>query len=156
MRVGRFRGLRFEILGNLAAVSLISLLLTGFGVWFINGKHMLQQHLLQGRLLVQSFAEETLELLPAHETGTPLDDPASRTAVQDLMRRYRDKDSRIQLNLLGPDLRVLASTGRGVSGAPSGEEALRACFRSGEPCTRLDGESTLFGSFDRATPILPG
>ena len=155
MRVGRFRGLRFEILGNLAAVSLISLLLTGFGVWFINGKHMLQQHLHQGRLLVQSFAKETLELLPAHETGTTLDDPASRTAVQDLMRRYRDKDSRIQLNLLGPDLRVLASTGPGVSGAPSGEEALRACFRSGEPCTRLDGESALFGSFDRATFAFP-
>ena len=107
MRVGRFRGLRSEILGNLAVVSLISLLLTGFGVWFINGKHMLQQHLLQGRLLVESLAEETLELLPADETGAILDDPARRTAVHDLMQSYRDKDSRMQLQLVGPDLRVL-------------------------------------------------
>jgi two-component system NtrC family sensor kinase len=155
MRVGRFRGLRFEILGNLAVVSLISLLLTGFGVWFINGKHMLEQHLLQGRLLVQSFAEETLELLPADETGGTLDDPATRTAIHDLMQDYRDKDSRIQLQLVGPDMRVLASTDEGVSDTPSGKEALRASFRTGEPCTRLDGKSPLFGSFHQATFAFP-
>ena len=68
MRDGRFRGLRFEILGNLAVVSLISLFLTGFGVWFINGRQMLQQDLLRGRLLVRSFARETLDLLPADGT----------------------------------------------------------------------------------------
>ena len=82
MRFGRFRGLRFEILGNLAVVSLISLLLTGFGVWFINGRHMLQQHLLQGSVLVQSFAEEALELLPADEVGTILENPATQTAIR--------------------------------------------------------------------------
>ncbi len=155
MRVGRFRGLRFEILGNLAVVSLISLLLTGFGVWFINGKYMLQQHLLQCRLLVESFAGEALELLPADETGGILDDPATRTAIHDLMRSYRDKDSRIQLQLVGPDLRVLASTDEGVSVAPSGEEALRASFQTGEPCMRLDGKSPLFGSFHQATFAFP-
>lgn len=155
MRVGRFRGLRSEILGNLAVVSLISLLLTGFGVWFINGKHMLQQHLLQGRLLVESFAGETLKLLPTGETGGILADPASRTAVHDLMQSYRDKDSRIQLRLVGPDLRVLAATGEGVPDAPSGEEALRASFRTGEPCTRLDGKPHLFGSFHQATFAFP-
>lgn len=155
MRVGRFRGLRSEILGNLAVVSLISLLLTGFGVWFINGKHMLQQHLLQGRLLVESLAEETLELLPADETGAILDDPARRTAVHDLMQSYRDKDSRMQLQLVGPDLRVLASTDEGVREVPSGEEALRTSFRTGEPCTRLDGKFPLFGSFHQATFAFP-
>ena len=155
MRVGRFRGLRFEILGNLAVVSLISLLLTGFGVWFINGKHMLQQHLLQGRLLVESFAEETLELLPADETGGNLDDSESRKAIHDLMRSYRDKDPRIQLQLVGPDLRVLASTGEGVSDTPSGKEALRASLQTGEPCTRLNGKSPLFGSFHQATFAFP-
>jgi signal transduction histidine kinase len=155
MRVGRFRGLRSEILGNLAVVSLISLLLTGFGVWFINGKHMLQQHLLQGRLLVQSFAEETLKLLPADATGGILEDPATQTAVMDLMRSYRDKDSRIHLQLVGPDMRVLASTGDVAPNAPSGEEALRASFRNGEPCTRLEGKSPLFGSFHQATFAFP-
>ncbi|MGW8322221.1 MAG: sensor histidine kinase [Thermodesulfobacteriota bacterium] len=155
MRVGRFRGLRYEILGNLAVVSLISLLLTGFGVWFINGRHMLQQQLLQGRLLVQSFAEETLELLPADETGVTLDDPGTRAAVHDLMETYRKKDSRIQLQLVGPDLRVLASTGVGTSDATPGKEALRASFRTGEPCTRLDGKSPLFGSFHQATFAFP-
>jgi len=155
MRVGRFRGLRSEILGNLAVVSLISLLLTGFGVWFINGKHMLQQHLLQGRLLVQSFAEETLELLPADEAGGILDDPAGRTAIHDLMQSYRDKDSRIQLQLVAPDLHVLASTNEGGWDFPSGEEALRASFQSGEPCTRLDGTSPFFGSFHQATFAFP-
>jgi signal transduction histidine kinase len=155
MRVGRFTGLRFEILGNLAAVSLISLLLTGFGVWFINGKHMLQQHLLQGRLLVASLAEETLQLLPVDETGGILDNADTRTAVETLMRSYQDKDSRIQIQLVDPDLRVLAFTGEGVPDAPSGKEALRTSFRTGESCTRLDGKPQLLGSFHQATFAFP-
>ena len=56
----RFKGLRFEILGNLGVVAIIALLLTGFGVWFINGRHMLQQNLLQGTVLVQSLSKEIL------------------------------------------------------------------------------------------------
>ncbi len=155
MRIGRFRGLRFEILGNLAVVSLISLLLTGFGVWFINGKHMLEQHLLQGRLLTESFAAEVLELLPADPSGRAFDDPKVRKAVEALMQRYRDKDPRIRLQLVAPDLSVLASTGGGGEGGFPGEEALRASFRTGEPCTRFDGTPHLYGSLHRATFAIP-
>ena len=155
MRIGRFRGLRFEILGNLAVVSLISLLLTGFGVWFINGKHMLQQHLLQGRLLVESFAREALELLPSDSTGRIQDDPKKQKAIEALMQRYRDKDPRIRLELVAPDLSVLASTGGSNPGAFSDADALRASFRTREPCTRVDGTPHLFGSFHRATFAFP-
>ncbi len=155
MRVGRFRGLRFEILGNLAVVSLISLFLTGFGVWFINGKHVLQQHLLQGRLLVESFAEETLEILPAGPMRSVPEEPDRYKSLHALMRRYQDKDSRIELLVVDPELRVLASTDEGLSGIPGGEEALQTSFRTDEPCTRLDGKPHLFGSFHQATFAFP-
>lgn len=155
MRVGRFRGLRFEILGNLAVVSLISLILTGLGVWFINGKHMVRQHLLQGRLLAESFAEETLELLPAGATRGILDDPEHLRAVEDLMRRYTERDSRLRFQLVAPDRRVLASTGGSDAEVLLGEEALRTSFRTGEPCMRLDGKPSLFGSFRQATFAFP-
>ncbi len=156
MRVGPFRGLRFEILGNLAVVSLISLFLTGFGVWFINGKHVLQQHMLQGGLLVESFAEEVLEILPAGgNLKNALDEPDHRRRVQELMLRYRDKDARIQFALVDSALHVLASTGENVSVLSGGEEALRRAFQTAEPCTRLDGKPHLLGSFHQATFALP-
>jgi hypothetical protein len=151
----RFRGLRFEILGNLAVVSLISLALTGFGVWFINGNHLLQQHLYQGRMLVESFAEEALGLLPPEAFAGIADDRELRVAVEDLMRRYVERDPRIRLHLVDPELRVLSSTGGGISNLPSGEEALRICFRTGEPYARLDGKPLLFGSFHQATFAFP-
>ena len=126
MRVGRFRGLRFEILGNLAVVSLMSLFLTGFGVWFINGRQMLQQNLLQGRLLVQSFAEEALDLLPDDAIKGVLEDPESKQAIGGLMRRFRDKDPRLQLTLVDPNFRVVASTGEKAPDVLSCEAALSA------------------------------
>jgi hypothetical protein len=155
MRVGRFRGLRSEILGNLAVVSLISLCLTGFGVWFINGKHMVQQHLLQGRLLVESFAEEAIELLPVRGEPEILYDSEARRALLGLMGRYRDKDSRIHLQVVDPDLRILASTRGDAATLLSGREALEASFRTREPCTRLDGRPHLLGSFHQATFAVP-
>lgn len=155
MRVGRFRGLRFEILGNLAVVSLISLILTGFGVWFINGRQMLEQDLLQGRLLVQSFAEEALELLAADPGKGGLDDAERREGLEALMRRYRDRDPRIRLSLLDPGLRVLASTAETVPDLLAGKEALLDSFRTGEPCTRLHGKAPWVGYFRQATFVLP-
>jgi hypothetical protein len=151
----RFRGLRFEILGNLAVVSLISLVLTGFGVWFINGNHLLQQHLFQGRVLLESFAEETLGLLPPDGFDGIARNRQLRGAAEDLMRRYAERDPRIRLHLVDSELREICSTGRGVSNLRASEEALRICFRTGEPYTRLDGKPLLFGSFHQATFAFP-
>ena len=155
MRVGRFRGLRFEILGNLAVVSLMSLFLTGFGVWFINGRQMLQQNLLQGRLQVQSFAEEALELLPDDALERMAKDPETRQAVGGLMQRFRDKDPRLQLTLVDPNFRVVASTGEKPPDQLSGEDTLSASFQTGEPRTRLDGRAHLLGYFHQATFAFP-
>ena len=155
MRSVRFRGLRFEILGNLAVVSLISLFLTGFGVWFINGRQMLRQNLLQGQRLVRSFAEETLDLLPADGTEGTLEEPEKLRSIDGLMRRFQDKDPRLQLALVDRNLRVLASTAEGAPDPQSGQEALLASFRTAEACTRLDGHAHLPGFFHQATFAFP-
>lgn len=155
MRIPPFRGLRFEILGNLAVVSLISLFLTGFGVWFINGRQMLQQNLLQGQRLVRSFAEEALDLLTADGTEGMLAEPEKRRSIDALMRRFQNKDPRLQLTLVDPNLRILASTEEGTPRVLAGHEALLASFQTAKACTRLEGRAQLPGYFHRATFALP-
>ena len=155
MRLGPFRGLRFEILGNLAVVSLISLFLTGFGVWFINGRQLLHQHLEQVSLRVESFAEETLELLSVDAPGERVLIAEKREALDERMRRFRDKDPRMHLTVVDTGFRVVASTDDRASTSLDGHPALVAAFRTKEACTRLDGKASWVGSFQEATFAFP-
>ncbi len=150
-----FRGLRFEILGNLAVVLLISLLLTGFGVWFINGREMLEQSLRLEHSLVRSIGGEVIDILSTDGEGPSKDDPMRRAALRRVMARAQQQDPTLSIDLVGPDLRVLATTGPGSPGSRLEDPLIRDVLRTGRPSTRLDDHLPLLGYSRRATLVLP-
>ncbi len=157
MRLGRFmNGLRFEILGNLAIVSIFSLLLTGFGVWFINGKQLLKQYLIQNKILIESAAEEVLNLLPpALASNMPVEAELNLNNIQEILTRYQKKDPRIQLVFVDHLHNVLASTGNKPLVDVVKDETLAVAFAKKSPYTHLKGKAPFWGHYQSATLVIP-
>jgi len=155
--LGRFqlRGLRYEIVGNLGVVSLIALLTTGFGVWLINGRHLLNRNLHYGKGLVESLSADILESLPVENPAAFVRTPAGQRAIEVLLERGRDRDPRMQILFVDPAQRVVV----GVRGAAAGElqhdEVLSRSFAEGKTRVRLEGRAPLLGYFQRAVLAVP-
>jgi len=156
LRWGRFRGLRFEILGNLGLVWLIALLLTGLGVWLINGRHMLEQSLGHGTALVRDLASEILEQLPAGSGGEFFSTPQGAAYVGSVLDRARNRDPRLSLVVVDPLLRVVAAAPPQIEpGTALRDPTLSLSFVDGDLRTHLEGKAPCVGYFHRAVVALP-
>ncbi len=157
MRFGRFmNGLRFEVLGNLAVVSIISLLLTGFGVWFINGNQLLKQKLHQDKILIGSVAEEVLSLLPpVSDEKNPAAAAGTNHNIQEVLTRYQKKDPRIHLVFVDQHYHVLASTWKNPLTDVAKNEILAVAFAKKSSYTHLEGKAPFWGYYQSATLVIP-
>ena len=155
MRLPHFKGLRSEILGNLGLVSLIALLSTGFGVWLINGRHMLEQELHLGKTLMRTLSEEILDILPQKDPEGFLKSPEGTRSVESLLYRCREKDPRLEITLVDAFLHVRASTENKPSEGVEDDEILALSFVKDRPCTRLEGRAPFIGYYDHALLAFP-
>lgn len=155
MRFRHFKGLRSEILGNLGLVSLIAILSTGFGVWLINGRQMLEQKLQHGQALVESLSEEILDTLPPVDPEGFLKSSKGRVTLKSLMDRCREKDPRLQITFVDSFFHVLASTQGKFPGEVEDNSTLSLSFVEGRPCTRLEGKAPFIGYYNQALLAFP-
>jgi len=155
LRFRRFRGLRFEILGNLGLVSIIALMLTGLGVWLINGRHMLDQSLGHGTALVRSLGSEIQEQLSVGKRGDIASVPGGEFELQKILDRTRNKDPRLSLVVVDPLFRVLAATTDLETGSVLKNQTLSLSFVDGELRTHLEGKAPSLGYYHQAVVALP-
>jgi two-component system, NtrC family, sensor kinase len=155
LRLRWFRGLRLEILGNLGIVSVIALLLTGLGVWLINGRQMLEQSVGHGTALVRSLGFEMLERIPGGETGDFLASSSAREGLRQMLARCGNQDPHLSLVLVDPLFRVLASTRSEETGTVLEDPTLSVSFVDGELRTHLEGKAPSLGYFHHAVVALP-
>jgi two-component system, NtrC family, sensor kinase len=155
LRFHWFSGLRLEILGNLGIVSIIALLLTGLGVWLINGRQMLEQSVGHGTATVRSLGGEVLERIPEGEPGDFLASASAPKGLQEMLDRSRNQDPHLSLVLVDPLFRVLASTRSGETGTVLDDPTLSLSFVDGEARTHLEGKAPSLGYFHHAVVALP-
>ena len=150
----RFRGLRFEILGNLAVVSLISLLLTGFGVWAINGRQMVDQEVSGEQAQLARLAVEIGPTLTTRAAAAPEPPSPGQAEALRRLRQYETEHPRVRVHLVDPQFRVWASTQLAV-GVVRRDAALAMAFATETPHADLEGGGQLLGFFRQATLAVP-
>jgi len=157
VRFSPLKGLRSEILGNLSLVCLIALLSTGIGVWWINGRQLLEQELYHGRALVKALTDEILDTLPSDHPIPYLETRKGKASLQFLLDRCREKDPRLQITLVDPYFRVLASTNKKKTQGTLRrvDSTLSLSFLNRTPSTRLDGKAPFLGIYHQAVMSLP-
>ena len=156
MRWHRSRGLRFEILGNLGLVWLMALLLTGLGVWLINGRQMLEQSLSHGTALVRDVASEILAQLPRTSGGEYFATPEGAALLGQTLARARNREPHLSLMLVDPLFRVLGALPHRVEPGDTLEDpTLAIALARGDLRTQLEGKAPFLGYFHRAVTTLP-
>jgi len=150
-----FRGLRVEILGNLGLVCVMAVLLTGLGVWLINGRHMLEQSLAHGVALVSAVGQEVGERLPGELRAGGLAPPGVQAEVQRVLDRARGQDPRLSLTVVDPLFRVVAGTGGPGPGSLLKEQTLSLAFVDRDLRVHLEGKAPLLGYYHQAVVAMP-